>query len=673
VKATAVNRAKEKQKAIDDPYGFYYDEEYIDDEDLKVEIDQDSHLKYDPRHFREYLDKEIFTDDIKSRKKEWLINGMKNDPAFMVDPVTDYYLQKIPNEALTQLSKEEVRLLVAMEDPVTWGEIFLLKKSGFNNKWSPRFSKTGIPYQSMIARTKSKRVALRAGRRCGKTAGVVVRMLHRAFTFVPKPGKGTYNIIVFTPNQSQIRTIFKMIELMIDGNPDLLSMIKEKGKIPTRQQPYMELEFTNGVTIMGFVSGSPAIRSKAADFLWLDEGSFLTSDDIDPVIALINEHKDVEFIVSSTPKGLKDWFYERVNDPSYVDFYFPSDRFHPLWDRKMEEELKGSLSSSGYSHEVLALFSGDGEGVFQLPFVEAAVADYSYSLQRPKEGWIYTMGVDWNDPENGTQIKIVGYDTTQTDPAAKRYRVVATESIHIEKWTQLTAIDKIIEMNRRWKCSHIYVDAGHGSTQIERLHQIASLAPPKSIDRRLKNVQGIGFKKSIEVYDPWSKQIVKKETKPFMVNHAVRIFENGLIEIPREDDKLIHQLEGYLVDRYTPAGVPVYKRDKKYGDHHLDALVLALLPFVLEYDQLGKPRMATAIAVTEAFHGYKEGQAAGSRQKEMDNALARDKALEQKEYDDSHSTSSIFGGKQEPLAKRGRIIARHKKVIPKRENSRIKF
>lgn len=472
------------------------------------------------------------------------------------------------------------------------------------------------------------------------TGGWIVKLAHRAFTWMPSPGKSTFNIVIFTPNQSQIRLIFKMLEVFIDGNEKLLSMVGGKGTIPTRANPTMELELTNGVTIRGFVSGSNAVRGSAADILWLDEASFLDKQDTDSVVMLINEHKDVELWVSSTPQGLKDWFYDRVHDEGYVDFFFPSDKFHPFWSKQMEADIRSNLTESGYNHEVLASFSSDGEGVFQVPFVNAAQHEYEYSDIQRNPACVYGLGVDWNDTKNGTKIRI-----TELDPVTRRYRQVAKAHISIEGWTQTAAVQKVKEMNRIWMPAFLYVDQGFGGMQIEALHSIGSKAPLNSVDRMLLKVKGISFKAALEVIDPWTQKKVKKATKSFMVNNAVRIFENYLIDYPSSDVMLTKQLEGYRIDHVTKTGDPVYEADAEAGDHELDAMMLSLLGFILEMSEIGKPNLSSAVVSglsVERRSGAGESDGVPEGAKDQMRRLAVDKAKERQEVLDSHVSSSFL-------------------------------
>lgn len=613
---------------IANPYQYFYDR-YISQDEFEVKIENFNIDKIDVKSIQEQIDLQLA--EAKRTKKDWLAQAMSSDPAFMLNPIEDFYKKLIPKDMLSQLTEDEIMEVISIYDPVTWGERYLLQNHG---GWKPRCSKTGFPYQAQLARCRSKRIVARAGRRLGKSMSLAVRVLHKAFTFVPDK-RPNYKVVIFTPNQSQIDVIFKMMEMLVDNNPALMSMVKE-GRIPIRKNPNYTIELTNGAIITGFVSGSTAVRGSAADMLILDEASFLTKDDTDAVLALLTEHENVELWISSTPQGLKDYFYDRVHDPNFVSFYFPSDKYHPNWSSQMEDEFKSQLSSAGYAHEVLANFSADGQGVFQSQFIQNAIADYKYSNMTYDPNMKYSIGVDWNDSENGTQIYVVGFSVDEM-----RYKIVDRRSVHIEGWTQTTAVRAIQELNRKWRASIIYVDEGHGGAQIEMLHELGVKASPGSADKRLMHVKGVGFARVIETRDPWSQsnQIIKRQTKAFMVNSAVRIFESGFIDIPKEDEKLIHQLEGYKLDRVQPNGTPVYAKDEKYGDHCLDAVMIALLGFVLEYSSLGKGLPSSNIRPVALKTNEKSDPAT-----EYAKKLQADKDTEQKQLEDARATSDILFG-----------------------------
>jgi hypothetical protein len=641
------------KKLYYDPYKAFYDlfppelEEGDEFEEADTLYDENNNIQENKENITKHIEEQI--EESSKKKHKWVGEAMKHDPAFMLDPVNEYYKQLIPKELADELNNEDIERIVAMYDPVTWGQMYLRKKHG---GWKPRVSRHGVPYQAQMIRCKSKRIVARAGRRIGKSISLVVRVLHKAFNFTPTEDQSQFKVVIFTPNQAQINTIFKMMEYLVDNNPELMSMVVER-KFPTRKTPNYTLEFTNGVSITGYVSGSTAVRSSAANLLVLDEASFLEKEDTDAVVALLAENDAVELWVSSTPKGLKDYFYDRVHAKDFVSFYFPTDKFHPFWSRKMQMEFRDQLTDAGYRHEVLADFSADGEGVFQIDFVEACKADYRYDQQTPQPDWVYGIGVDWNDAANGTQIYVLGYN-----PVTMKFRIVGKESVHVEKWTQTTAVKKVREMVRKWRPLVVYTDYGHGATQNELLHEHGMKAMPGSAERILMKAKDINFSSSIEIRDPWTKKRVKKPAKAYLVNNAVRIVENASIELSMYDQTLIKQMEGYRIDRYTPSGVPVYEADQMAGDHALDAVMIALLGFNLEYSSLGKPILKESAGFVQAktMFANNEARHISVIQADHDKRLAADKAYERQIYEEANAGHFTSRNNSSHLQRRARPI-----------------
>ena len=122
-------------------------------------------------------------------------------------------------------------------------------------------------------------------------------------------------------------------------------------------------------------------------------------------------------------------------------------------------------------------------------------------------------------------------------------------------------------------------------------------------DNRLRNiVKKYDFGSKVETRDPFTKQPMQKPAKPFLVESTARRFESGDIIFPEEDNALEEQLLGYIIDRVTPSGQPVYKAaNEAAGDHALDALMLSIMAFVMEATPLGKPKYEIGIAFSGQF------------------------------------------------------------------------
>lgn len=494
----------------------------------------------------------------------------------------------IPPRLLVQFSEEERLTAFSIYDPVVWAKL--------NCGWVPRVSRDGLEYQSLMLRCTAQRKVFRCGRRVGKSTTIAVRILH----FMSTTARG--KVLLVTPYKAQIDVIFGMVEDFVAKSPAMQHSIKRKVS-----NPYHELEFYNGSYLRGFTSGTKSgaeagsIRGQAADIVVLDEMDFLSDADIDSISAILHDHPDTQLWASSTPTGRRGKFFEFCRSPRFKEFHFPS-QVLPHWDEDKEAEAREQLTESGYLHEVLAEFGEEEEGVFQKRYIDAALSDYAYGDCRPEPGWVYGMGVDWNTEAFGTEIVVVGLHNG-------RLRVVETANIARLGWNQLAAVETVIALNRKWQPLFIKADEGFGSTAIEVLKKYGCEQVGRSeVDARLKDiVDGINFSSKIEVPDPITREKIKKPMKPFLVENAVRLFEQGMVEISKYDAVLIDQLENYIIKRRTESGMPVYcPRQPRIGDHKLDGLMLALLGFTEKFSGLMQVSYTTVVRFAgrpgEAYH-----------------------------------------------------------------------
>lgn len=501
----------------------------------------------------------------------------------------------LPEEVTLLYDDEELEMAESLYNPVIWAYR--------NFGWEPRISKDEIHYQEMMLRCTAKRKALRLGRQSGKTEAICVLMLFKAFV------NENYKILVITPYRSQIELIFKRIKELIFQSTDLQNSVRREVA-----NPYHEIELFNGSYIRGFTSGSKtsqgagAVRGQPADMIVLDEADYLTTDDINAVVAILNSRPHCELYASSTPTGRRDHFYRWCQEsPHFKEFHFPS-YVIPHWNEELEFELRASLTEAGYIHEILAEFGEEEEGVFQVKFRELAEQPYEYAdIQPDHQRYIFGMGVDWNSSNIGTEIYVIGWDKE-----TKMFVGARAHTVSRIGWTQTAAMEKIKELNRIWQPAFIYVDEGYGATQVEVMklwsrgqQEKKGLQHP---DCRLGEIlKPINFSASIEIPDPLTNQKVKKDTKSYMIENSVRMFEREIFIFPKSDDTLKKQLAGYIIQRRTPTGKPVFgPREDRIGDHRLDAMMLAFLGFHLEFSSLVRAEFITKIAFASNLRGPKK-------------------------------------------------------------------
>ncbi len=292
-------------------------------------------------------------------------------------------------------------------------------------------------------------------------------------------------------------------------------------------------------------------------------------------------------------------------DRKFKEFHYPS-HVNPNWTDDLDDFFRRRLTAAGYVHEILAEFGQEEEGVYQIKYVDAAQADYEYKDRRYTPGWTYSIGVDWNDVKIGTTISVVGWNSFD-----RHFYIVDQAIVQKEGWNLTQACQKVIELNRVWHPSWIYVDHGFGHMQVEQLHKYGldsihnkSKGPLHPDGKLAKIVKAYEFGGTVEVNDPFTHQMVKKPAKAFMVENSVRFFESSSLSYPRSDIILTKSLQGYRIKRVQQSGTPVYEQgDTEVGDHLLDSLNLALVAFTLETSEFGQPRYSSYISFSDTRLG----------------------------------------------------------------------
>lgn len=501
------------------------------------------------------------------------------------------------------LADSDIKAMATVRDPVLWAHenvTSLAEGTGERGPWVPQgasvenIAKYNLDpsseyYQELMVKCTARRQVLRLGRRSGKSWTLTIKALHKMVT-----NRG-YRVMVITPAQAQLDLIFDRIDDFIEGSPSL-----KASKETYRKTPQRYIELTNGSFMIGFVSGNDGMRGQAADMIIIDETDYLDTDDLSAITAILTEHENTILIVASTPTGKREQFYKWDRDPEFRSFHYPS-MCRPNWDDRMELEMKKELTGVKYLHEILSEYGEIADGVFQHSHIDKALVggDYLYSESERRNGFIYCAGVDWN-PVHGTEIVIVESDPQEKNP---QYKVVDCGQVFREGNTQIQAINEIIRLNRKWNPEFIYVDRGAGSVQIELLQELGSQAEPNTPDKRLESiVKAIDFGSKLDMRHPVNGTIYKEYAKPAVVENAIRYMEANQIVLSKYDSNLIRALRGYIVDKIGANGRPVYKMvSDDIEDHRLDAWMLAMFAFTMEFSKLGTPEIIPTVSFTGMF------------------------------------------------------------------------
>ena len=509
----------------------------------------------------------------------------------------------------TNIPKEQAKkLMLATIDPAAWAELMF----GFDDKdskWKLR------SYQKEQLRCTSKRIAIREGRRSGKTFMSALKLLYYAFNLKVSKGRDLRgnevmlgpSIMIVTPYQAQLTNIFEEMEKLLNRNYELRSEVTTgTGGNLYVKTPTFKMEFRSQATITGFVSGigmrqdgsgGGTMRGFSADIVYLDEMDMIPKDVLDKVInPILATTPDTMLIATSTPIGKKSKFYEWcLERPDFKEDFHPSSVI-PHWEQIKEEIIRESTKES-FMAEYMAVFVDSESGVFKSEWVQKARADYTYlDASNPSKiselgiqnslNRTVAIGIDWNKYA-GTEFYVVGYF-----PVAQMWVALDALNIPHEEYSAKRWISELIKLNFKWKPNYIYADEGYGHTIIEDLryetYRLRQKQNKTAVDLETvlipDRLTAFNFSSNVELKDPVKNEIIKKPGKNFLVENAQRIFEEGCFLFPAEDEKLKNQLQNYVIAKRHPStGKPVYGMlNDRIGDHRLDAMMLALGALVLE-------------------------------------------------------------------------------------------
>ena len=481
------------------------------------------------------------------------------------------------------ISAEYQRQIHIAKDPCIWAKQFL-------------DAETRV-YQTLILRDPALRKVLRAGRRLGKTFSMAIALLHYSYTH--KDGR----CLVIAPMKSHVELIYQEIVRLASKNEIVLNSITRKVT-----SPQFMIQFSNGSTIRFFTSGmrsggkSDVARGQEAHVIVLDEMDYMHADDLDALYAMLQktaeDQPDKVLIGASTPTGRRERFWEWCRSERFKEFWFPS-YCNPFFSKEQEDEFREQYSEIGYRHEIEADWGEDAEGVYPRKFVDKAFVDpgWDYRAEVTSARNFYTIGVDWDKYGAGTNIVVLEIcsDSYEEERFRNKVKICYREEIQKSEYTLTKAVQRIVELNSIFQPKHIYVDRGYGEVQVELLHKYGVENPASGLREKVK---GVSFSETIDIRDPYTKQIVKKEIKPYMVDNLRQYLEKEVLNISERDTEIYMQLISYVVLRTTQTGRPVFEAGGSAVDHAHDALMLALLAITENYNDLHKAKFATR---TESF------------------------------------------------------------------------
>lgn len=288
-----------------------------------------------------------------------------------------------------QLSPEELGLLRILSDPALWAKLEL--------KWDARW------YQAEILRCKARKIVIRAGRRAGKTDALCVMAIYHAYLQPNKGQKPSYRVLYVAPYESQVNEFFTRVRELISNSENVSASVVRDVRNPH------EIEFANGSVIKGMSAGSRTgkgaanIRGQWADLLILDEAAYLTSQDVNTLLALqLEDPNRIRVVAASTPIGgdnhFRRWCVNK--ELGWQEFHYPT-WVNPNWNAEMEAQLREEFPGDAYALEVAAEFTSESSSVFIRQHVEHAIQlgrdiGLKYETGSNEKAGPRVLGVDWD-------------------------------------------------------------------------------------------------------------------------------------------------------------------------------------------------------------------------------------------------------------------------------------
>lgn len=307
------------------------------------------------------------------------------------------------------------------------------------------------------------------------------------------------------------------------------------------------------------------------------------------IMAIKMTNPDVKVWRSGTPKGEVN-LHRAEQDPQNKCFHYPS-YVIPHYDDAMDASMRAEMGDGvGYVQEILALGGVASNTVFQSMFINRALNKLiritAKEVMMDRQRFIIFIGVDWNHDKVGSRLLVVAYDKI-----VPQFHIIDKERVDVEGFTQYAAVEKIIQLNRKYNCDHVFCDQGFGAAQVADLKMFAmsqaGKVPKGHPDLKLLDVTPVDYGSVTIIQDPVTGAEYKTPTKQLAVQSTVEVFEKNYITLDKDDDKdIVAQLKNY-VEKSRNNGRIVYGYiSKKVGDHDLDALMIGIFGMKRLYSSL---------------------------------------------------------------------------------------
>lgn len=382
----------------------------------------------------------------------------------------------------------------------------------------------------------------------GKTIHMVVDIMHTA----AHETRGI--LMVFIPEKKQMNRMLEIMRNLLRKSDVKSSyrMGKKKASKDGVEPMYdYEINVSSGSVIrFFFMSHNPdKARGQRGTHIYMDEVEYLPDKAFPVILGVLKSNPQMPIWATSTPTGLEGtWFRnfcESCADPNNTEGaeYHISTIMEANWpeiEKRLREVIYDEVT---WKLEVLAEWAEAKGAIYKKEVIDTAVSRSIINGFHLKSEEIYEtleyrsalkfLGVDWNNPQNGVRIVEIAhmFDAPW---------VVRNEKIAYEKYTQLSAVARIMELYNQHLYCIMAVDAGYGSAQIELIHE--KLVSTGKDPSKILHIVDAGKKEDriIEYKSPVTggrkKDKISVRVKNILVGGLTRILEENLTLLKEEDE-----------------------------------------------------------------------------------------------------------------------------------------
>lgn len=554
--------------------------------------------------WREYLKHKNYDTDIGNMCKNCQREQIRKYGEITIKCSGPKDISVLDQNIVANMNSDELDEIKQAMSPVYWAE----KNIDVNQQDPTKRLYVNRWYQSMQITCSASKKAIRCGRRSGKSYGLGIDISNRLVQ------NSNYQILVVTPFLSQAKELTNVVKKILRSLGDTIGTWDDLVERSVTS-PYQEIQMKNGSTFKAFTAGNDnanAVRGQGAHLIIIDEADFLTQEAFDSITAILMDKPNTEIICTSTPMG-EGLLYKFANSKDYKEFHFPSFCI-PHYNDDMDKEFRNSLSMMAYIQEIMAEFGLSDNSVFDTDLVNRSTligtSESLHNVITNRNRYIVSLGCDWNADKVGTRICVIAYDKIE-----HKVIIANLSNVRREGWTQVAAIDKIVELNRLYTPDYIYVDEGFGEANVQQLKLIAvnlfGKVPADHPDLKLRDVVPVNFSSTLELRDVMTGEIRKKYFKNFIVETTKRALETGLLAFKDPiSAPIVEQMKNYIIKSRAANGRETYEaKSQEIGDHDLDAFMIALAGLQLNENSILDTRRYSNVTIlplekrgTEAYN-----------------------------------------------------------------------